>query len=186
LIVQHTSANNITKSIVLEDDDGDIKRKRPLSAYNIFFRAERQRILTEFLLNSKTPISPEEFVKVMSSSKGKPHRKRHGKISFVDLVRTVSSRWRSLGSLEKEIYYKEARADKVRHTKEIAQQQEVKNPSKERRNWMCARCLPQVLRMIYWILKAVIFATLFVYRSFSIRCSWRHGIQKEGTNGCFF
>ena len=78
------------------------KPKRNLTAYNIFFRDERQRLL------SVLPVRDE----------GKP-KYSHGKVSFQELARIVAQRWRRLSGNEREFYDGLAVQDKLRHSIEM-------------------------------------------------------------------
>jgi len=88
------------------------KPKRPLSAYNIFFREERERILAEIPGEMEIP------------SHGQPQRrerkkKPHGKIGFQDLAKSVGQRWQQLTPEEMEAYKEKANAELVRYKKEM-------------------------------------------------------------------
>lgn len=89
------------------------KPKRPLSAYNIFFKEERHRILEDIPesdTNNKT-----------SSEKGGRIRKKrpHGKIGFESLAKTIGQRWQDLGPEQVEYYKGKAQEDTQRHKKEM-------------------------------------------------------------------
>jgi hypothetical protein len=60
------------------------KPKRPLSAYNLFFKHERGEILRA------TPDRVE----------GKP-RRSHGKIGFADLARNIAANWKSIDAVSR-------------------------------------------------------------------------------------
>ena len=74
------------------------KPKRPLSAYNIFFKHERGKIL------STTPTRAE----------GKP-RRSHGKIGFAELARTIAAKWNKIDPETRAQYDKLAADDKRRY-----------------------------------------------------------------------
>lgn len=75
------------------------KPKHPLSAYNMFFQLQRQRILDGTDL-SRLPITYQELQHICAKYKMKQgkrlHRKSHGKIGFCELARTVARRWKNL------------------------------------------------------------------------------------------
>lgn len=72
------------------------KPTRPLSAYNIFFRSERERMIA-------------------SREQGdKPAQQRTG-ISFENLAKTIASKWRTLDSTDRQVYETGAAADRERY-----------------------------------------------------------------------
>ena len=73
-----------------------VKPKRPLSAYNIFFRRERAQILGISLDDNPS----DKFI----SAKKRRHVKIHGKISFSDLGKLIGQRWKNLGPEQKQYY----------------------------------------------------------------------------------
>jgi hypothetical protein len=87
------------------------KPKRPLSAYNIFFKEERHRILEDI---------PESDTNKTGEKGGRIRKKRpHGKIGFESLAKTIGQRWQDLGP-EQVVYYKgKAQEDTQRHKKEM-------------------------------------------------------------------
>lgn len=114
------------------------KPKRPLSAYNIFFKDERAKIL------SGIPDKPEEedegagedgenkTVKKEEGEEGaieegekkktsgkKRKRVPHGKIGFESLAKIVGQRWKELPPEELEQYKKRAEEDMKRYRKEM-------------------------------------------------------------------
>ena len=83
------------------------KPKRPLSAYNIFFKEERARLL------SKAPTD--------GSDGGESSQKRtaSGKIGFENLAKIIGGKWQDLQPREVEYYKTKASADMERYKKEM-------------------------------------------------------------------
>jgi HMG (high mobility group) box len=65
--------------------------KRPLSAYNIFFKDTREKIITE-----------------------------HGKTNFQEMVRLIASHWREVSDEQKKKYEEMAAKDLIRYKKEVS------------------------------------------------------------------
>lgn len=76
------------------------KPKRPLSAYNIFFKEERAR-----LLSSNDTISQKRTV--------------NGKIGFENLAKIIGGRWQDLNSTDVQYYKEKAARDMERYKKEM-------------------------------------------------------------------
>ena len=81
-----------------------VKVRRPLSAYNMFFRDERERLLAIL------PVRKE----------GKP-RRSHGKLGFVDMAKQIGGKWRNLDEVTKAHYMTLAAKDKERYQREKEQ-----------------------------------------------------------------
>lgn len=107
--------------------------RRPLSAYNLFFSEERERILKEIEkeegkgtadggdvktddVKSEAAEKPKALLRplIPSQKKRRPHRKTHGKISFQDLARMVGERWKSLPDEDRKYYQDLAQEDMKR------------------------------------------------------------------------
>jgi HMG-box domain len=88
------------------------KPKRPLTAYNIFFKFQRQQIL------SVMPVR----------ATGKP-RKSHGKMGFADMARVIAGKWKTIRPQEKVIFVEMAATDKKRYKQEMVEWKQNKSSS---------------------------------------------------------
>ena len=93
---------------------------RHLSAYNFFFRDERNR-----LLNGSEPDWSEEKAQrlleehwTQNRSKKRRHRKTHGKIDFTSLSKLISKKWKELPEHHKDFYRQVASRDFERFKRE--------------------------------------------------------------------
>eukprot|EP00977_Amphora_coffeiformis_P015009 scaffold4286_cov92-Amphora_coffeaeformis.AAC.9 len=84
--------------------------KRCRTAYNIFYQAERNRIVASI----PSPSEPSK----RPSRGGRPVP--HGKIGFLDLARKISVAWKNLSDEERSKYVEIARVDKTRYLEEKA------------------------------------------------------------------
>jgi len=118
--------------------------KQALSGYNIFYKEERVRILLKLMsdeerneylgknagnkmpLKEKLPStlpSKSEYTSGRIKFNSRPSLKKpkvtRGKISFHELVKTVSSRWRALSAIEIEKFNSRAKVDQERYSREV-------------------------------------------------------------------
>jgi HMG (high mobility group) box len=105
------------------------------SAYNFFFRDERERILSDGLPDdgivpdNRDPNywSDERQYSLLRAHWGRDrtvkrrHRKSHGKISFAKLSKSISAAWRALPEEHKNFYREVASKDWERYHRELTQ-----------------------------------------------------------------
>lgn len=91
------------------------KPKRPLSAYNLFFKEERTRILDEI---------PDEQAVLAECKEGqrrrrKSNREPHGKIDFQSLAKLIGKRWQALSEDQLVVYKEKAAVETARYKSEM-------------------------------------------------------------------
>lgn len=109
--------------------------KRPLSAYNLFFRDERER-----LLNPDGKVAADGAA---TSAKGKKQKKTSG-IGFANLAKTIAARWKQLDEEVKAPYEKIAAGEKKRYdeavtawrVKQAEKKKQAKKEAEEKRRTM--------------------------------------------------
>jgi hypothetical protein len=97
--------------------------RRALTAYNLFFQLERQRLIDG---EEERDFSVQELVRLVIKQRQlrnepKPkrkHRKAHGKIGFAELARTVAAKWKKLHISEKAMFEDCAIMEKQRYAQE--------------------------------------------------------------------
>ncbi|KAG7341739.1 HMG high mobility group box-containing protein [Nitzschia inconspicua] len=126
------------------DKKGNRKRpkdrpKRPLSAYNIFFKEERNRILDSLPVNAAVNETDGDVMdkdsSTHASSEGTKPKKRkrkrrgptpHGKIGFESLAKLIGKRWQELDDSQMNVYKQKAQNDMQRYKTEMAEYKEKK------------------------------------------------------------
>jgi len=93
--------------------------KRPLTAFNIFFRCQRTKLIGQGDDGNDDCLSIDELKEQIvfaaaagtKSGKKRSHRKTHGKISFGDLGRIIATRWKNIDKKIKELYEAQAKEE---------------------------------------------------------------------------
>jgi hypothetical protein len=93
-------------------NEEDRPPKRPLSAYNFFFKAERARFL------GKDPNEADNCIR------RKQHRKIPGMIGFKELAVMMGERWKRLPEEEREPYTQKFEQDRIRYKRETREWEE--------------------------------------------------------------
>jgi hypothetical protein len=89
------------------------KPKRPLTAYNFFFRDERANLLVE----RESVYETDDYDWTKRKGRSKPH----GKIKFNELGRVIGKRWKECDPDTKRKYEELAADDKQRYRKEMSE-----------------------------------------------------------------
>lgn len=97
--------------------------KRPLSAYNYFFRSERARLLG-------IELNLEEVADVHNRKKRR-HRKTHGQMGFREMANKVGERWRSLDAEERAPFVKMFENDRARYKAELKKWNDAQKEKKK-------------------------------------------------------
>eukprot|EP00541_Cyclophora_tenuis_P014890 CAMPEP_0116555482 /NCGR_PEP_ID=MMETSP0397-20121206/8172_1 /TAXON_ID=216820 /ORGANISM="Cyclophora tenuis, Strain ECT3854" /LENGTH=361 /DNA_ID=CAMNT_0004080759 /DNA_START=46 /DNA_END=1131 /DNA_ORIENTATION=+ len=92
------------------------KPKRPLSAYNLFFQHEREKIISS-IPDDKSTVSVDD--NLSEEAKRRRHRKTHGKIGFAALARSIADKWKKIDDSSRSVFEARAEVEKQRYKKEL-------------------------------------------------------------------
>eukprot|EP00978_Attheya_sp_CCMP212_P015229 scaffold39225_cov47-Attheya_sp.AAC.2 len=113
--------------------------RRALSAYNLFFKGERQRFLISRGSNPEPRLAPD----------GKRrHGRTHGEIQFTELVRMIATKWRALDDDKKAPLIAQATEEKRKQRIAVAAWKEEEKKrieleaKEESKVFYCSRTVP--------------------------------------------
>lgn len=116
-IIHPTQSNDSDPEVALTESIS-LKPKRPLTAYNFFFKDERVKLIDEM-----NPPEPDDFVMTSNKSNKRwvtqPQRKKKAKIAFEEMAKTISKRWKSIDPAIKANYEETATLDRKRYHNEM-------------------------------------------------------------------
>jgi hypothetical protein len=97
------------------------KPKRPLSAYNLFFQHEREKLLygTDQSNPQVLGSNPKPEKETIKETGDKAHGRGDGKLGFAALAKDVAAKWKALSPEQKQKFEKEAVKEKERYKREL-------------------------------------------------------------------
>jgi len=83
--------------------------KRPLSAYNIFFKEYRNKLIGHDIKDVESSDQLQSKKGYNRMKQPRKRRKKHGLITFADLAKSVGTKWKEMNELEKSVYKETAK-----------------------------------------------------------------------------
>lgn len=138
---RRSSAGNTGKPVIVQDKVKRKRRppkvpwkkppdmpKRPLSAYNLFFAHERERLIAEAAAGMNdaprgsvaSALNDDSDRERDSTPKARRIHAKSSGIGFANLAKTIGNNWRSLEPGTRAIFERQAVGEKERYTKEIS------------------------------------------------------------------
>jgi hypothetical protein len=103
--VPHSAKKKVVEKRIPQTGKPMDKPRRPLSAYNIFFKSERAKMM-------------EEAANITRREGSNDKRVRSGKIGFEVLAKTIAKKWKELTEEEMEVYKRQAEEELTRYKNE--------------------------------------------------------------------
>lgn len=111
--------------------------RRPLSAYNFFFKDERKKILDAIPYSKARKKSEDDKVRESITWPGKK-RPPHGKIGFENLAKVIGERWKHVDSTRLKYYKDLATKDLQRYAEEMRLYEEKQVAKRNKNRGSCA------------------------------------------------
>jgi len=108
------------------------KPKRPLSAYNFFFKEERKKIINTVWYEEGA--DPNDLIPDLSTEQISKLKKDTGKVSFEEMGKVIGRRWRDIKPERLTYYTSLSEGDAERYKKEMKNHNERKEEMRNRAN----------------------------------------------------
>lgn len=113
--------------------------KRPMTAYNFFFKEERARMIGELaedeIMDSAAVAEQDAEDNHITPQRKKRRRKPHRKIGFEDMAKQISQKWKTVDKESWERYEVLAKQEKARYEKEKAIYLRLKRKRGKNSSW---------------------------------------------------
>ena len=93
--------------------------KRPLSAYNIFFKEYRNRLIGHEIKDEETSDRNRSKKAYSRMKQPRKRRKKHGLITFANLAKSVGTKWKEMSDNEKVFYREIAKRNAEEYAREL-------------------------------------------------------------------